>query len=268
MSDPTVRVLERLRFRASLAVRCVDEPAGSEITEGLVCDAWPEGDPGARREARRSPLSGLLGFGDLPGQWVSSRRRELPGELGPWPAPAPARFVARVVDTRRRYLPVVVEVDVPVTAPVLVPLSSAPSRTVGSGWAVIQGQTVTASGAALAWVLVTIAVNGTTYRTVSDERGLFRLQAPYPEALPPLLNSVPSAPGLDEVSWPVILRVRSRAGALVRAPGTGPQDPPTLGSITGQQAARLDGGAGPQQSLSDTLVFGTPLPLRLEVVPT
>ena len=263
-----VRELERVGYRAPLALRCVDGASGVEVTDALLATAWRRSDPETLRTASRSPLSGLLGFGSLPGLWSAAQTRSGPGQPLTWPALTPVPFCARIVDTARRYLTTVVSVDAPVSGPLVVPLSSAPGRPMPSGWAVVRGEVHLAGGTSpLPWSVVRVDTGPAQYSAVADSMGRFLLYLPYPEALPPLLGSIPHGGGIGTVTWPLTISVRSQPGALTRAPGTGPQDPPELGSIDTQAVAQIDDGTGPRPSVDQTLVFGTPLMVRLDVIP-
>lgn len=267
----SIRELERVGYRAPLALRCVDGVSGIEVADALLATAWRRSDPATSRTASRSPLSGLLGFGSLPGLWSAERARSDPGQPLTWPARTPVPYCARIVDTARRYLTAVVSVEVPVSGPLVVPLSSAPGRPMPSGWAGVRGEVhrATALGGAgpLPWSVVQIDTGPAQYSAVADSMGRFLLYLPYPEALPPLLGSIPLGGGIGTVTWPLTISVRCQPGALEQAPGSGPQDPPDLGSINAQAVAQIDDGTGPQPSVDQTLTFGTLLMVRLDVIP-
>ncbi|MFE9690614.1 hypothetical protein [Micromonospora sp. NPDC005806] len=240
--------LERAFYRAALSVRCTDAITGVVVADELVVTAGPAADPDVRLTATSSPLSGLQGFGELPSLRTYQR--------APGPAPAPTTYAIGVVDLRRRYLPVVLEVPVPVAAPVEVPLHSSVSRLPPSGWAVVRGEVHDqTSGDPLAWPVVSVTAGPDTYDVVGDGLGRFLLIAPYPEALPPLSGSPPAGPGLSAMTWPLTIAVRSEPGALTGG------DPPELGSILGQAPV-----AGPPAT--DELAFGAPTVLILLVQPS
>lgn len=263
---PEVRVLDRLGYRLPLGVDCQDGVTGARVTDGLLATAWLREDPTTRFTAQRSPVSGLLGFADLPRMWRSTHVRVGPDEPIVWPAVPPTPCCLLVTDSLGRYLPASVAVDVPVSAPVVVPLSSAPTRQKGSGVATVRGELRTGAGAELGWALVRVNTGLVVYQSVADGRGRFLLHLPYPEALPPLLGNPPVGPGLSGVTWPLTVSARSEPGALVRSPGLETLDPPELGSVTTQGAAQLvDGGNHP--SITATLRFGIPLVLALTAVP-
>ena len=62
-----MRLLERHSARAPLALECRDGVTGVPVTDGLRAVVWWRDEPAQRYSARRSPLSGMLGVGVLPG---------------------------------------------------------------------------------------------------------------------------------------------------------------------------------------------------------
>ncbi|MGW4913948.1 hypothetical protein [Streptomyces sp. NPDC004270] len=266
---------ERIGYRAPLAVRCFDPAGAAFARDGLSAVAWPENDPATTVRATPSPFSDLLGFGSLPGRRAYQRARSTGGEPLNWPVPAaPEPFVVRVTDRARRYLPTTLLAEVPVGAPVAVPLYPAPGRQAPSGWAVVRGELHGApDGAPLGWGVVEVTTDAGRYTTVSDADGRFLLCLPYPEALPELPGApgagpAPASAGLASLTWPVTVEVRCRPGALRRPVDSAPQDPPYLDSVLGQTPAPIDLGGGPQPAVTETLTFGTALVLPLTVVPS
>jgi hypothetical protein len=272
----TAPELERIGYRAALSVRCVDAVRGTVVADNMVATAWPAADPAAHLLASRSPASGLLGFGMLPGFWDLQLARSRGGEPLQWPPdPPPDPYVVKVVDLRGRYLPVVRVVPVPVLAPEDIPLHSGPARSGQSGWALIRGEVHDrTTHAGLGWSVVTVTTGLDSYPVISDGLGRFVLVAPYPEALPPLAGSPPSGPGLSAMTWPLTIAVACEPGALNAAPGTdwdaisGGTDPPELSSIIGQATAQQEVGGVLVATSTVTLAFGTPAVLTLSVEPT
>jgi len=259
--------LETAGYRAPLALRPVDSATGADVGDGLVALAWPEGDPAAARAARRSRMSALLGFGTLPGLYSQEVATAAGGAVLDWPALDPRPFIVTVTDTFDRYLPEVLAVKAPRTAPLDVTLYSAPTRPRPPGWATVYGEVqVSTGGAPAAWALVELTGAGTAYQTVSDERGRFLCYLPYPEALPVLAGSPPVGGGIGDVSWALAVTVNFEPASLAWpvVPGTGPPD---IASIRAQSQAQISEGGNPQASIVATLSFGTPLLLRLGVVP-
>jgi hypothetical protein len=267
---------ERIGYRAPLALRCFDAAGAASAVGGLSAVAWRESDPATTFRAVPSPVSSLLGFGSLPGQRAYQRAYSTDGQPLSWPVPAaPERFAVRVTDRARRYLPVTILAEVPVSTPVDVPLYSAPGRPAPSGWAVVRGELHDAADRGpIAWGVVEVSTDAGQYTTVSDDSGRFLLYLPYPEALPALLDS-PSAPaqasgpgsGLGAVTWPLTIGVRSEPGALRGPAASTVPEPPYLDSILGQAPARIDPGGGPQPTVTETLAFGAALVLPITVVP-
>ncbi|GAB3866144.1 hypothetical protein GCM10028801_38010 [Nocardioides maradonensis] len=269
MTSTPVELVERIGYRAPLAIACTDGVTGAAVTDGLVASAWLRTDPAGRRTARRSPLSGLLGFGALPRTWAQTHVQLPAGTPVGWPAAPPTPVCVLVQDTAGRYLPASIAVGVPVAAPVALPLSSSPGRTTASGHALVRGEVHhDTTGAPLGWALVRIDTGAAAYQTVADAQGRFLLPFPHPEALP-ALTSPPAGPGLGALSWPVTVSVRSKPTTLVFSPGVvsvgGPAAPPELGSITAQPPAQLVD-AGTHPSLTVTLPYGIPLVLALRAV--
>lgn len=263
----TIRELERLGYRAPLALICEDGITGAAVTDGLVATTWPANDTTRIFTATRSPLSGILGFGRLTLPFGASHAMVPAGEPITWPAVTPEQYTAMVQDTAGRYLPAVVSVTLPVTAPVVVPLSSSPARHAPSGFATVRGEVhEDGTGTPLAWALVGIDAGPAAWKTVADDHGRFLIHLPYPEALPPPLGSPPSGPGLSAVAWPLTVTVRSEPGALAHL-GPTATAPPELGSVVAQGAAQLVDGGGSHASIAATLAFGAPLVLVLTAVP-
>jgi hypothetical protein len=262
-----VKVVERHGYRTPLAVLCRDGVTGITVADGLLATAWRRTEPARRFTAKRSPVSGIHSFGSLPRQWANTHRRVPPGQPITWPAVTTEAWCLVVADTFARYLPTSVALDIPVAAPAELPLSSAPTRAAGAATAVVRGEIHRdGTGEPLGWALIRIDTGSAVYQAVADHLGRFRIQAPYPEALPALAGSPPAGPGISGVNWPLTIGVRSQPGALVWSPGLRPPDPPELASITGQADAQLVDG-GPQPSLTEILHFGTDLVLALTAVP-
>jgi hypothetical protein len=258
-----IRPLERHSYRAPLALECVDGVTGAVISDGLTATVWRRDDPDTQVTARRSPLSGLLGVKSLPGMWRQTHALGPAGVPISWPAAPPTPVSALVIDTRGRYLPTSIAVDVPVTEPFQVKLFSQPARPAASSCATVQGEVrKDGSGEALGWAYVTVVSGGDTYHAVADQLGRFVLQMPWPDAL-----SVPTGSGLASLTWQLTVGVQTQPSGLVRSPGLGSDDPPELASITGQQAAQLIDG-GPQSSIQATLTYQSPLVLKLAAVPS
>lgn len=259
--------LERTGYRAPLALRCADQVGGGTVADGLGALARREGDTAPPVTATRSPVSGLLGFGSLPGQRAAEWTRSTGGAPLTWPAPgAGTPFVVQVTDRDRRFLPTTLRVEVPVTAPAEVPLFSAAARPAPSGWATVRGEVrVDGTGAPAAWSVVQVATDGTQYRTVADDAGRYLLYLPYPEALPPLSGG--DSTGLAAVTWPLTVGVGHQPGALTAPRDAAPADPPFLDSILGQASSAIAVDGATQPTITAILAFGATLVLPIAVVP-
>ena len=259
--------LERTGYRAPLVLRCVDQVGGGTVGDGLRALARRDGDTASPVAAARSPLSGLLGFGSLPGQRAAMWTRSTGGTPLRWPAPgAGTPFVVRIADRDRRFLPTTLRVEVPVAAPVEVPLFSAAARPAPSGWATVRGEVrVSGTGAPAAWSVLQVATDDTQYRTVADDAGRYLLYLPYPEALPPLSGG--DGTGLAAVTWPLTVGVSYQPGELTAPGDAAPADPPFLASILGQAPAAIAADGGTQPTITAILAFGATLVLPIAVVP-
>lgn len=275
---PDLAELERTGYRAALSVVCRDAVRGSVVADGLEITAWRAADPAGRLTATRSPLSGIQGFGMLPAARPGLPRTQVAvsqhGAPLAFPAPSqPDPWVVSVVDRQRRYLPVMALVDVPVAAPFPLDLHAAVTRPVTSGWALIKGDVRhRADSSPIAWPVVTVLADQTSYDVIADGLGQFLLVVPYPEALPPLHGSPPAGPGLSAMTWPLTITVRSSPAVHVAAPGSdwgepASVDPPELGSILAQQPALQQVGGVLRGDRVETLLFGAPSRLSLSVQP-
>ena len=123
--------------------------------------------------------------------------------------------------------------------------------------------TVTSGPAA--WAVVQVATGADTYLTLADQLGRYVAYFPYPEALPPLTGSPPSA-AAGRLSWPLTVSVQYQPSKQHQLADAGPADPPELSSLLKQGTAKISAGGGTQDDLAATLTFGSPLLLMLEVV--
>jgi hypothetical protein len=261
------RLLETTAYRAPLSLQFVDSVGGTLIADGLSVTAWPAGDPEAGRTAQRSPVSTILGFGRLPGLlFYEEATLDSPPSPG-WSPPGPGRpFVVRVQDTLGRYLPELLALTLPQASLVSPALFSAPSRPAPSGWAVVRGEVWSQSTTTPAsWAIVTVLPGSTAYQAMADGLGRFVLYLPYPEALPPL-TLPPPAGGTGPLTWPLTVSVAYQPLAQMTLADAGASDPPEFSSLLLQGQAGLATTGGPHPSISETLTFGAPLVLRLQVV--
>jgi hypothetical protein len=263
-------IMETTSYRAPLALRVIDSISGTDVGDGLIAIAWPQGDPASARTALRSPVSTLLGFGTLPGLHSQELALLAAGAEPSGPVLGLLPFIVTVTDTLGRFLPEALVVKVPVAAPVDATLYSAPARPRPPGWATVYGEIhVDLDGTPAAWALLEITDGTAAYRyqTVSDEAGRFLFYLPYPEALPPLAGSPPVGGGIGQVTWPLTVTVNYQPATLTWPANPAPAGPPDISSIRAQNQAEIATSGGMQPSYDGTLSFGTPLLLLLDVVP-
>ena len=190
-----MNVLETIAYRAPLGLQFTDSATGAPVADGLVVTAWPPGDPGSARRAAQSPVSATLGFGRLPGfARYEEARTDDPATFS-WPPDPGLPFEVRVTDPLGRYLPELLALTVPQPALVTPALYSAPARPAPPGFATVSGEVHTAAtGVPAAWAVVQVDAGSASYTTLADQLGRYVVYLPYPEALPPLTGSPPSAP--------------------------------------------------------------------------
>jgi hypothetical protein len=216
----------------------------------------------------RSPVSTLLGFGTLPGLHSQELAFAVGSATPSGPVLSLRPFVVTVTDTLGRFLPEAMVVQAPVTAPVEVLLYSAPARPRPPGWAMVYGEVhVDLDGTPAAWALIGITDGTAAYQTVSDEAGRFLFYLPYPEALPSLAGSPSHSGGISQVTWTLTVTVHYEPATLNWPVNPAPGGPPDISSICAQNQAEIATPSGQQPSYDDTLSFGTPLLLFLDVVP-
>jgi hypothetical protein len=261
--------LETTIYRAPLGLQFIDSVTSAPVADGLVVTAWPAGVPWAARVAAQSPVSAIMGFGQLPGLASYENALTQDPDTLTWSVPSAGQpFEVRVADPLGRYLPELLALTVPQLALVTPSLYSAPARPVPPGFATVRGEVslATSPPQPAAWAVVQIAVGGNSYLTFADEAGRYLTYLPYPEALPPLTGSPGGVP-LDQMTWPITVSVLYQPSAQTRLADAAPGDPPELTSLLkGQGAAGIVVGGGTQNNLTATLTFGTPLLLMLPVV--
>jgi hypothetical protein len=257
-----VTILETTAYRAPLGLLCTDSVSGAAVADGLVVTAWPAGNPEAARTPVPSPVSAVLVFGRLPG--LTSTVLANDPHSPQWPA-ASLAFEVRVTDPLGRYLPELMLVTVTGGTLASARLYSAPARPAPAGFAVVSGEvwsTVTSRPAP--WAVVKIKSGTDFYLTLADQLGRYVAYFPYPEALPPLTGSPPTA-AAGRLSWPLSVLVQYQPSKQHQLADAGPADPPELSSLLNQGAAKISAGGGTQDDLAATLTFGSPLPLMLKV---
>jgi len=249
----TFRLLEATTYRAPLGLRLTDPVGGADVADGLAAGAWPAGAPANITMGRRSPVSALIGFGDLPGL---RGFEEAPSSLPPGPG---RPFLVRIVDTQGRFLPELVAITLP-QGLVVLSLFSAPARPAPAGWATARGEVWSkATGQPAGWAVVEVRHGAVVYRALADQLGRFVCHFPYPEALPPLAGSFPGGGPIDKLTWPVTVTLRYQPAHQLRPVDAGPGDPPELNSLLGQAPASILENAATQAHIGRILKYGQPL---------
>ena len=257
---------ERLRLFTPFGVAFLDAALGTPVTEGLHVTARPDGDPATVVTAFRT-ASGAYAFAGLPGM----RKVEYPvGDDDPLKAPK-RRFLIRVEDARRRFLPALFAADLPHDG--LFPgsggglagfyLFSAPTRPAAPTFAAVRAQVETVQGEPAAYAVLEARLpGGAVHYGLADKRGAATLNFPWPNFDPPPLRSLPAA--VAEQQWPLRLRVRHQPAALQRAVGI---SEPLLGSVFAQEYAMIlpavpGSLVTPVLEREETLIHATELVLR------
>ncbi len=230
MSGPAI-VLERLSRVTPLGIRFWDEAAHAVVSDGLIVEVYPEGQPQRRAPARPNRI-GTFVLPKLPGQRVLAEEFG-EGDAEYWSAVQTRRFVIEVGDRQGFYQPFTIDVSLPAQGHVVppyaaltsppsdvVPLFPTSSRPVPAGAAVIRAdlRTPVAGGGGrlehgpASWALVEAQV-GTAppVRGLADREGRVAILLPYPEPLPgparPSSPPYPAGTSLREQEWPVRLSV-------------------------------------------------------------
>jgi hypothetical protein len=252
----SIRVLEHVVRRASLAVRLSDLATGLPVHDAITVTAWPSSQPNLVTATSSVTAAGVAGFPSLPGvlayedgstprdAWFSS-----PLTFAPEP------FVVRVHDTSGTYLRVVRELMVPSAVPIAIALPRSPSSPVPSGSLSVVATIVTQTGEAASWAVVELTVGSFVTGGVADARGV--VVVPVPRAVSPTATG--SASGGP--TWRLTARVRFRPADHRTAPGAATDDPPTISSLLAQQHALVNDGGALAGSLERDLTTGGPLVL-------
>lgn len=279
--------LEQVTIFTPLGIRFWDPVQDTQVTDGLIVTAFPEG---ARRNGTRAfrTLSGVYAFRGLPGL----HDVEYPGDDLPTASPpVTVRFIIQVFDERRRFLPVIFGVDLPhygiyPTNPPLSPpgdslsgfyLFSAPTRPGAPSLAVVRAQLVervdaVARRSAAHAVLEIEVPGGRTWYGVADERGSVAVLFPYPTFTISTGLTSPAAlpPVAPTQSWNLNVRVRYDPAALSFSNGF---RIPDLRSLFSQSPGKLWSTAiaqpgQPVSQMSAELIFGHQLVMRTDDGPT
>lgn len=277
------RPLERVTIFTPLGIRFWDPVQDAQVKHGLTVIAYPEGTGHRGTRAFRT-LSGIYAFRGLPGLHdVEYPESGLPAAS----PPVTARFVIRVFDERRRFLPVVFSADLPhygvyPPSPLHSPpgdglpgfyLFSAPTRPATPSLAEVRAQLVERVDATTrrpaAHAVLEVEVPGDrTWYGVADERGSVAVLFPYPTFTVATGLASPAAlpPEAPPQSWSLNVRVRYEPGALVFLKGF---EIPELCSVFSQAPGMLwsTAIAQPGQPVSHMvaeLMFGQQLVMRTD----
>jgi hypothetical protein len=270
----TLRVLERTTHVAPLGIRFWDEVSARVVFDGLVVEAYADGEP-ERRVAAVPNRLGVFVLGSLPGS------KDPAFELGSgddalWSQLQTRAFVLEVSDRNGHFQPFTVEQPLPakgVTVPpclaassaMAVPLFSTPARPAPEATAVVRANLFFAPAGGdpvpAAWAVLEVHVTGQPpARGVADRDGRVAVIFAYPEpvasAAPPLSPPETSGPSLWNQEWTVRL-------AAFYAPATPAPVIPDLCRTLDQPAAMLWTDArGTRQLPDQSLRYGRELIVR------
>ena len=233
LNDQTGPVLEHLTRLAPLGLRFWDPVASAVVGEGLSVSAYLPAQPDQRFQASAN-RSGVYAFHHLP---LLQGVENGAGDQDFWKnLPPRLTFIVEVFDPSQRFLPTAFAVRVPnqglsaldcgpVLSPPLpksdlIPLYSAPTRTVPAGMAVVRTELVSLpTGQPAAWAMVEVrAGTRPPLQGLANSLGQAAILFPYPEPQQIGVSSPPGSPppgrrSLTDQSWPVKIRVFFRPEA-------------------------------------------------------
>lgn len=296
-------MLERVTHVAPLGVRFHDSVTGSQISDGLIVEAYSKAAARGRRRAGDEIRGRKRAFANRSGVHVllnvpGLRRFEL-GEVSEdlWEMSPPGSepFIIEVEDTVRRYLPFSFETRLPFKglfvwddnplppesplAPQMpdgLPLFSAPARRTPPGMASIRAELwdETTNEAAAYAVLEARFKGQLLGRGVADERGRIALIVPYPpparlpQASPPSGPASASGsnaiPPLTEQEW--MIDLAARYGPTASPPNLAQKFPDIFTVLSQKKAALWQDAERTQQLTTATLKFGRECFVRTEVM--
>jgi len=284
---------ERVTWVSPLGLKFCDVALKAPVISGLIVKAYPPSalesllanSPKGHNStvavtAAVSP-SGIYGFAHLPGLRDFEIGR---GDDKFWQQPLPRRtYVISVVDTLKRFLPCVFEVEAPmrnltepgclVESPPAsppgfdiqtqgIPLFSSPARAMSNIFAIIRADLLDAdTGQPASWAILEAGLNSKPIAwSVADEKGKVVLFFPYPELQE---DSPPTRKPLRNQSW--ILTIKVKYSLLT--PGSPPEfhattqrereRPVPLRHVLNQNSAELLQSLSPFIPLTETqLKFG------------
>lgn len=290
------KLLETVIRRAPLAMRFVDIVRDVTVNDSLLVQAWQKGVADSVARSRQmalvSPLSGVYGFRSLPGlARFEAGIGEASDWYGPQPdAPAPddwassgalygwantaegvaiANFVITVEDLQERFLPEMLFLYLPREHLLEVPLISGPARPPLAGFGVIRGQLARHDSPqmdqplAAGWATVTAILDGRSYESVADARGIFVIFVPY--ARFPALQNGGSQQGGDYIArlvWDVTIQVSYQPSQLIFVPSV--EQPDMRSIITQGRAGIYQQADHPASEFNAQLPFGKDLVVTTE----
>jgi len=229
-------ILEDLTTFTPLGVRFWDPATDQQVRDALHVEANPLARPGAKVAAVRS-YGDVYAFLHLPGLRDLEYGYERSGILSP---PAAHPFIVQVRDARERFLPIALQITLPLpyrgvylcgaagspveATPRGLHLYSAPGRPLPPSAAAVRGELRRAdTGTAAAHAVVRIETeNAEAWYGLSDARGRFVVVLPYP-SLAHGFGGSPASPGhrpLLEQVWQLSLSVFYQPHAQTVLPGS------------------------------------------------
>jgi hypothetical protein len=220
-------VLQRITRVTPFGIKFWDDATAAVVSDGLVVEVYPSGDPERRVTARPNRI-GIFVLPRLPGPRDPAFEFGA-GDAAFWQHVQPRPHVIELSDRNGFFQPFTVDQPLPVRGlamPPCLPLSSPPtdavplfstsSRPVPTGMAVLRADLVwRVPGAGLApasWAVLDVHVAGQPpARGIADREGRVAVICPYPEpaASParPMSPPFPSGQSLWDQEWPVRLDV-------------------------------------------------------------
>jgi hypothetical protein len=270
--------LELFTVVAPFGIRFRDAVTNAVIDDGLSVVVYPPDNP-TRRVAGFANRKGVFTVRDLP--WLREAESSA-GDAAFWAQPPKQRpFVVEVTDTRGRFLPALLNVNLPIeglyrwepeppssppAAESPVHLYSAPSRTVIPAMAVVRAELWDPiAKEPAAWAMVEASIDGNVQgRGISDEKGRLLLMFPFPEPKDALVSPPASSPPsggptrLVDRTWSVELQA-------FYAPEASVPEIPDLKKVFEQTQAALWSTLSPTAPLGvQTLRYGSELLLASE----
>lgn len=225
MSARTI-VLERVTRVTPLGIRFWDDVTARVISDGLVVEVYPSGEP-TRRMAARANRFGTFVLPRLPGARDPAFELGV-GDAGSWQRLQSRPYVIEVCDRHGCFQPFTVNQALPTQGVAIlpcplpasppmkaVPIFSSPARPVPEGMAVLRAELLAhmpgqAVPVPASWaVLVAHLAGQPPARGVADREGRVAVIFPYPEPIAnparPMSPPYPSGQSLWDQEWPVRL---------------------------------------------------------------